>query len=159
MAVRVGRLGLPRPGAAGRGFKAELVAQTQNLLAAEEQERRRRVVLVIDEAHLLTPDQLETIRLLTNADMDSATSCSLLLVGQPTLARQLRLGIFAALDQRIATRYQIAPMDLGESAEYVRHHLALVGRTDALFADDAIARCTKPAWACRACSTTPRLQR
>jgi type II secretory pathway predicted ATPase ExeA len=83
-------------GAVPRGFKAELVAQTYNLLAAEEQERRRRVVLVIDEAHLLTPEQLEAIRLLTSADMDSATSCSLLLVGQPTLARQLRMGVFAA---------------------------------------------------------------
>ena len=78
-----------------------------------------------------------------NADMDSATACSVLLVGQPTLARQLRMGVFAALDQRIATRYQINPMDLGESAEYLRHHLALVGRTDALFADDAIARLHK----------------
>jgi hypothetical protein len=28
--------------------------------------------------------------------MDSATSCSVLLVGQPTLARQLRMGVFAA---------------------------------------------------------------
>ena len=78
-------------GGVPRGFKAELVAQTQNLLAAEEQERRHRVVLVIDGAHLLTPDQLEITCLLTNADMDSATSCSLLLVGQPSLARQLRL--------------------------------------------------------------------
>jgi type II secretory pathway predicted ATPase ExeA len=130
-------------GAVPRGFTAELVAQTQSLLAAEEHERRRRVVLVIDESHLLLPDQLEAIRLLTNADMDAATSCSLLLVGQPTLARQLRMGIFAALDQRIATRYQIAPMDLSESAEYLRHHLALVGRTDPLFADDAIARLHK----------------
>jgi type II secretory pathway predicted ATPase ExeA len=83
-------------GAMPRGFRAELVAQTQSLLAAEEHERRRRVVLVIDEAHLLSPDQLEAIRLLTNADMDSAASCSVLLVGQPTLARQLRMGIFAA---------------------------------------------------------------
>src|SRR5438270_3176680 len=121
-------------GAMPRGFKAELVTQTQSLLAAEEHERRRRVVLVIDEAHLLSPEQLEAIRLLTNADMDSATSCSVLLVGQPTLARQLRMGVFVALDQRIATRYQINPMDLGESADYLRHHLALVGRTDPLFA-------------------------
>jgi len=56
-------------GAVPRGFKAELVAQTQSLLAAEEHERRRRVVLVIDESHLLLPDQLEAIRLLTNADI------------------------------------------------------------------------------------------
>ena len=51
--------------------------------------------------------------------------------------------MFAALDQRIATRYQLAPMDLAESAQYLRHHLALVSRTDPLFADDAIARLHK----------------
>src|SRR5919201_1394173 len=113
------------------------------LSAAQEHERRRRVVFIIDEAHLLAPDQLEELRLLTNAEMDSQSPFALLLVGQPTLARQLRLGVFAALDQRIATRYQLAPMDLGESAEYLRHHLALVGRTDPLFADDAITRLHK----------------
>jgi hypothetical protein len=58
-------------GAIPRGFRAELMAQAQGLLAAEEQERRRRVVLIVDEAHLLTPDQLEELRLLTNAEMDS----------------------------------------------------------------------------------------
>ena len=53
------------------------------------------------------------------------------------------MGIFAALDQRIATRYQITPMDLAESAQYLRNHLGLVGRTDPLFADDAINRLHK----------------
>ena len=91
-------------GARPRAQKAELIAQTQTLLAAEEQERRRRVVVIINEAHLLAPDQLEELRLLTNAEMDSQSPFALLLVGQPTLARQLRLGVFAALDQRIATR-------------------------------------------------------
>src|SRR6266567_5558195 len=43
-------------GAVPRGFKAERVAQTQNLLAAEQEDRRRRVGLVIDEAHSLGPD-------------------------------------------------------------------------------------------------------
>ena len=69
-------------------------------------------------------------QMLTNAEMDSQRP--VLLVGQPTLARQLRLGGFAALDQRIATRYQLAPMDMPESATYLRLHLALVGRTDPL---------------------------
>ena len=100
-------------------------------------------VLIIDEAHLLAPDQLEELRLLTNAEMDSQSPFALLLVGQPTLARQLRLGVFAALDQQIATRYQVAPMDLAESAQYLRHHLALVSRTDPLFADHAVARLHK----------------
>ena len=31
-------------------------------------------------------------------------------------------------------------MDIGESAAYLRHHLVLAGREEALFADDAVAR-------------------
>src|SRR6202011_3796719 len=46
-------------GADPRFHKAEVMAQAADLLAAEEAERHRRVVIVIDEAHLLTPDQLE----------------------------------------------------------------------------------------------------
>ena len=87
--------------------------------------------MVVDEAHLLTPEQLEQLRLLTSAEMDSATPCAVLLVGQPTLARQLRMGIFSALDQRIAVRYQLVPMDLAESVTYLRHHLALAVHSDA----------------------------
>jgi type II secretory pathway predicted ATPase ExeA len=127
-------------GAAPRFHKVEVMAQAANLLAAEETERHRRVVIIIDEAHLLTPAQLEEIRLLTNAEMDSASPFAGILVGQPTLSRQLRMGVFAALDQRIATRYAIKSMDLAESAAYLVHHLALAGRTDPLIADDAVAR-------------------
>ena len=75
-----------------------------------------------------------------NADMDSASPFAAILAGQPTLNRQLRMGTFAALDQRIATRFTIKPMDLAESASYLRHHLKLAGREDPVFADDAIAR-------------------
>ena len=34
-------------------------------------------------------------------------------------------------------------MDLAKAAQYLRHHLALVGRTDPLFADDGVARLHK----------------
>jgi type II secretory pathway predicted ATPase ExeA len=116
------------------------MAQAQGLLEAEEAERGRRVVLVVDEAHLLSPAQLEELRLLTNSDMDSRSPFALILLGQPTLARQLRLGVFAALDQRIAVRFHLGPMDLGDSTAYLRHHLSLAGRSDQLFADDAVVR-------------------
>jgi type II secretory pathway predicted ATPase ExeA len=123
-----------------RYLKAELMAQAGDLLAAEAAERHRRVVIIVDEAHLLQPDQLEELRLLTNSEMDSASPFAAILAGQPTLNRQLRMGMFAALDQRIATRFTIKPMDLAESAAYLKHHLALAGRDDPLFADDATAR-------------------
>ncbi len=127
-------------GATPRFYKAEAITQTAALLAAEEHERHRRVVFVIDEAHLLSPEQLEEIRLLTNAELDSASPFAAILIGQPALAVRLRQGIFAALDGRISVRYHIAGMDLAESINYLRHHLAHAGRTDPLIADDAAAR-------------------
>src|SRR3974377_1523109 len=125
-------------GAQPRYLKAELMAQASDLLAAEAAERHRRVVLIVDEAHLLDPAQLEELRLLTNSEMDSASPFAGILVGQPTLNRQLRMGTFAALDQRIAPRFSLKPMDLAEAAAYLRHHLQLIGRDEPLFAGDAI---------------------
>ena len=127
-------------GAQPRFFKAEVMAQAQTLLAAEELERRRRVVLIVDEGHLLTPEQLEELRLLTNADMDATNPFALLMVGQPMLLRRLKMGSFAALDQRLSMRYQLQPLDLAETVQYLRHQLAWAGRTEPLFADDAVAR-------------------
>ena len=54
------------------------------------------------------------------------------------LRRMLRLGILAALDQRIALRYAIPPMTPPETTSYIGHHLKLAGRSDPLFSDDAI---------------------
>ena len=122
-----------------RFHKAALIPQTTELLAAEEHERGRTVVLILDEAHLLTGDQLEELRLLTNADMDSHSPFACLLVGQPTLRRRIKLGTFAALDQRIALRYTLTQMSAPETKSYLTHHLALAGRSDTLFSDDAIA--------------------
>ncbi len=117
---------------------AALTAQATPL-AAEQAERGRTPVLVIDEAHLLDHDQLEAVRMLTNHDMDSAALFACLLVGQPTLRRRIKLGTLAALDQRIAVRYHMTGMTEQETSSYLRHHLALAGRSDTLFSDDAAA--------------------
>jgi type II secretory pathway predicted ATPase ExeA len=66
--------------------------------------------VVVEECHLLGHDQLEAIRLLTNHDLDSSSPFACLLVGQPTLRRRMRLGVLAALDQRIGLRYAMPPM-------------------------------------------------
>jgi type II secretory pathway predicted ATPase ExeA len=126
-------------GGVPRFHKAALIPQTAELLAAEDHERGRTVVLVLDEAHLLQADQLEELRLLTNADMDSHSPFACLLVGQPTLRRRIKLGTFAALDQRIALRYAMSGMDGAETKAYLSHHLKLAGRSDTLFSDDATA--------------------
>ena len=126
-------------GGTPRFHKAALIPQTQAALAAEADERGKRVTVAVDEAHLLDVDQLEELRLLTNADMDSKSAFACLLVGQPTLRRRIKLGTFAALDQRIALRYTMPPMTTAETATYIAHHITLAGRSDTIFSDDATA--------------------
>jgi type II secretory pathway predicted ATPase ExeA len=89
--------------------------------------------------HLLDHLQLEGNRMLTNHGMDSRSPFATLLIGQPTLRRKIKLGVLAALDQRIAVRYHMTGMTSEETAGYLRHHLALAGRDDTLFSDDAVA--------------------
>ena len=117
---------------------AALTAQACDVLAGEAAERGRTPVLIIDEAHLLSHDQLESVRMLTNHDMDSRTPFASVLIGQPTLRRMIKLGVLAALDQRIAVRYQMTGMTSAETGSYIRHHLQLAGRDGDLFSDDAI---------------------
>lgn len=126
-------------GGVPRFHKAALIPQATDALAAEEAERGKKIVLVLDEAHLLGADQLEELRLLTSVEMDSRTPGAVLLVGQPTLRRRIKLGAFAALDQRIGLRYSMTGMDPTETGSYIAHHLKLAGRADTLFSDDALA--------------------
>lgn len=119
-------------------YSGVLASQTASLLAGELDERSRLPVIVIDEAHLLETNELEALRMLTNSEMDTGTHFALLLVGQPTLRRRLKLAVLSALDQRISTRFQINGMASAETTEYIRAHLAYAGRTDPLFSEDAI---------------------
>jgi type II secretory pathway predicted ATPase ExeA len=125
-------------GGTPRFHHAALIPQAQELLAAETAERGQQVVLIIDEAHHLDAESLEGIRCLSNMGMDQVAPFCLLLLGQPTLRRRLRQSPFAALDQRVGMRYAIPGLDAKETHSYVQHHLALAGRSDTLFSDDAI---------------------
>ncbi len=51
----------------------------------------------------------------------------------------MKLAVLAALDQRIGLRYAMPPMTAAETSGYITHHLALSGRSDPLFSDDAAA--------------------
>ena len=117
---------------------AALIPQARGALAAEASERGRTPVLILDEAHLFTHGGLEAVRLLTNHGLDTGAPFATILLGQPDLAVKMRLGVLAALDQRITVRHHMTGMTADETTGYIRHHLTLAGRSDPLFGDDAI---------------------
>jgi len=129
-------------GGVPRFHHATLIPQAAGHLAAELAGRGRLPVLLIDEAHLLSHDQLEAIRMLTSAQLDSASPLAVLLIGQPHLRASMKLGVLAALDQRIGVRYAMAPMTPGETSAYLRHHTKLALLTE--LSDVAAAQEVQP---------------
>jgi type II secretory pathway predicted ATPase ExeA len=127
-------------GQAPRFHHATLIPQVEAALAAEADERNKNVILAIDESHLMTGEQLEAVRMLTNHDLDSRSPLTIVLIGQPTLRRRLRMGDMAALDQRVQLRYHIPSpaLTLPEAGGYLRRHLEQAGRSDTIFSDDAV---------------------
>jgi general secretion pathway protein A len=84
-------------------------------------------VLVVDEAHLLTLDVLEEIRLLSNMDTHREKLLQIVLSGQPELQMQLRYPDMRALRQRIAASCCLRPLSFPETQVYVRERLHIAG--------------------------------
>jgi general secretion pathway protein A len=75
--------------------------------------------LIIDEAHKLSFELLEEIRLLSNMETGDEKLINIFLVGQPELNDKLRDPKSRALLQRIAIRYHIPPLGPEETKEYM----------------------------------------
>jgi general secretion pathway protein A len=84
-------------------------------------------VLVVDEAHHLSPDILEEIRLLTNLETADEKLLQILLVGQPELDENLDSVELRQLKQRIALRSHLSSLDLNETKGYIERRLELAG--------------------------------
>ena len=110
---------------AGKG-KSELLLELGGFLVARHQ-KRLTTVLVADEAHHLSADVLEEIRLLTNLETPQGKLLQILLVGQPELAEKLDSVELRQLKQRIALRSQLSPLDLEETRGYISRRLQLAG--------------------------------
>ena len=109
----------------GTGKPARLAALQQMLL--ETQRRGGTSLLLVDEAHLLTPELLEEIRLLSNADTYQEKLLQIVLCGQPELLCILRKPQMRALQQRIASNCSLRPLNLAEVRAYVSERLHAAG--------------------------------
>jgi type II secretory pathway predicted ATPase ExeA len=98
-----------------------------------------RTVVLIDEAHHLTPDLLEELRLLGNLEARRGKAIQVVLVGQPSLLETLRHPDLAALSQRVAVRLRLDALGMEEAADYLLHQLRTAGgRPEAILSDEAI---------------------
>lgn len=83
--------------------------------------------LLVDEAHLLSAELLEEIRLLSNIETAQHKLLQILLVGQPELDDILDSPYLRQLKQRVALRYKLEPLDEREVHGYIDRRLQLAG--------------------------------
>jgi len=119
-----GDFGLPVGGKA----KDELVLSLSAFLVDRHQ-RKLATLLVVDEAHHLSPELLEEVRLLTNLETTQQKLLQIVLAGQPELDEMLDSHALRQLKQRVALRCHLEPLNLEETRGYIQNRLRIAGAT------------------------------
>jgi type II secretory pathway predicted ATPase ExeA len=97
----------------------------------------RHTVLIVDEAQNMGPQALEELRMLSNINSEKDQVLQVMLVGQPGLRANLRDPRLEQFAQRISVDYNLDPLSLDETREYIRHRLSIAGGSPDIFDDAA----------------------
>lgn len=120
--------------------KDELI-RVLNAFLLQRHQRRLTTALVVDEAHHLSAELLEEIRLLTNLETAQQKLLQIVLAGQPELDQKLDSPGLRQLKQRIALRCHLEALDLEETRKYIARRLQIAGAPaeSKMFSDPAIS--------------------
>jgi len=120
-----GDFGLPTSGKA----KDELLHGLNGFLLQRYQ-RGLTTLVVVDEAHHLSAEVMEEIRLLTNLETSQQKLLQIILAGQPELDQKLDSYGLRQLKQRVAMRCHLESLTQLETGQYVRRRLTIAGVTE-----------------------------
>ncbi len=98
-----------------------------NTLLVQQANEGRTTVLIVDEAHNLSWDVLEEIRMLGNLETRSGKLLQIILAGQPELDRKLEAPNLRQLKQRIVLRCGLQPFSAEDTANYINARMERAG--------------------------------
>lgn len=93
----------------------------------EMQSRNEHPVFIIDDAHLLTPEQLSLLQLLQNRHEEGEAQFSMILAGRVDLLAKVKR--IKPLDQRISVRMALKALDEEQVENYIAHRMEIAGVT------------------------------
>ena len=128
-------LDLPQAGADQEALYRTLDAYLTDLFSKE-----RKVVIFIDEAHNLSIEDFEELKLLSNVHAGNAHLLKFVLVGQQELFDLLMQPALVQLAQRVTSEFRLSALSREETRGYIHHRLETAGGQAALFSDEAIDR-------------------
>ena len=120
-----GLFGLALPGAPA-GARSCMDALNAFLLSTHAQGRQ--AMLIVDDAHQLSPELLELLRLLTNLETPERKLLQIVLVGRSELRDRLAEPTMEQLAQRVTARLQMTGLSAQEMSDYVVRRTQAAGR-------------------------------
>ncbi len=118
--------------------KAQRIVRFQSFLLQASLEGKISV-LVVDEAHKLSLEVMEEIRLLGNFEHADRKLLQILLVGQDELGLMLDREDLRQFKQRVALRFAIRPLDPTDVAQYIQFRWVSAGGTGLPFSPESIS--------------------
>jgi general secretion pathway protein A len=119
------------------GNMAQLLKAFQSFLYSQYTNRRR-TILIVDEAQNLGEDALESLRMLSNINVDKYQFLQLILVGQPQLKDLLCSPQMLQFAQRVSSDFHLKPLAQEDVGKYINFRLNAVGARTKIFTDDAL---------------------
>ena len=111
-----------------------------NALLLQQANEGRTTVLIVDEAHNLSWEVLEEIRMLGNLETRSGKLLQIILAGQPELDRKLEAPDLRQLKQRIVLRCTLQPFNQSDTASYINARMERAGMPgQTVFSPDLMA--------------------
>lgn len=118
--------------------KPQRLARLERYLLQTQMEGRI-AALVVDEAHKLSPDALEEVRLLGNLERRSEKLLQIVLAGQNELAATMNRDDCVQLKQRVSLRVALRPLAAADVGRYIACRWARAGgRQRAPFSQQAV---------------------
>jgi general secretion pathway protein A len=124
---------------AGR-TKGEMLSYLNDYLLMRSR-RGATTAIIVDEAHLLSWELMEEIRLLTNLETSQHKLVQMVLVGQPELDQKLDSNELRQLKQRVSLRCMLKPLAFEQLRGYIHQRLEIAGANShsmTIFPDETI---------------------
>ena len=84
-------------------------------------------ILIIDDAHELPQDALQTLLYLAEHHSDQQSALRIILFCEPEIETMLQDPAIHSLKDRVTHNMELSSLDEGQTAEYLRHRLAVAG--------------------------------
>lgn len=124
----------------GKYYNIKDLTDTLNEFLIQKTRAGQKVALFIDDAHELSSEVLEQVRLLSNLETTRHKLLQIILIGRPELSDRLDSRELRQIGQRVSVNWYINPLSYEETLAYVQHRISVASEGPPVRFDQSAVR-------------------